>query len=241
MRRRAFFVLCLLVFHVGVYSAPPALAETENHDFTIGRNRRIRVAVCGTGTVAQKILRIYEKDGAGNWSERGSMETLRMDTGNYGEGFQSVYAEDGGIVVQQSFGDGKFLIISLLFFACEDGGIRLVRYAEERVDRFSADKDFSDIDYEIPGNIFFADVDSDFVYDLHSRGMRKCAARKSSVPHGEDFCHERKQVSAKCGSPPRVEVGLPQNEKYRRKKKRHAEVLRRANFRHHAKSSLGNR
>ena len=49
------------------------------------------------------------------------------------------------------------------------GGIRLVRYAEERIDRFSADKDFSDIDYEIPGNIFFGNVDSDFVYALHAR------------------------------------------------------------------------
>lgn len=114
MRRAFFVVICLLVFHVGVYSTPPALAETERHDFTIGGNSRIRVVVCGTGTTAQKILRIYEKDGAGNWSERGSMETLRMDTGDYGEGVQSVYAEGDGIVVQQSFGNGKFLIISRL-------------------------------------------------------------------------------------------------------------------------------
>ncbi|MDE6719726.1 MAG: hypothetical protein K2J68_07730 [Treponemataceae bacterium] len=147
------------------------MKEAESHDFTINGNKQIKIVVYDTDVATSKVLKIYEKDDAGNCSEKDSMETIRLGMGDYGEGFQFVYIENNNIVVQQSFGDGKFLVISKLFFAYEKNGkIRLVKYAEEHIDRFSADKDFSDIVYEIPENIFFSDVDSDFVYKIHANG-----------------------------------------------------------------------
>lgn len=171
MKRAFFIVISLLVFYVESYSISPILTEAECHDFTINENKQIRIVVYNTNVVASKVVKIYEKDNAGHWFEKGSMETIRLNTGDYGEGFQFVSIENNNIVVQQSFGDGKFLIVSKLFFAYEKTEkIRLVKYVEERIDRFSADKDFSDIVYEIPENIFFSDVDSDFVYAIHANG-----------------------------------------------------------------------
>lgn len=144
------------------------MTEVESYDFTINGNKQIKIVVYDIGADASKVLKIYEKDDAGRCSEKGSMETIRLGMGDYGEGFQFVYIENNNIVVQQSFGDGNFLIISKLFFAYEKNDkIRLIKYAEEHIDRFSADKDFSDIVYEIPENIFFKNVDSNFVYKVH--------------------------------------------------------------------------
>ncbi len=171
MKRAFFVVISLFAFYVESYSVSPILKEAESYDFTINGNKQIKIVVCDTDAAAPKVLKIYEKDNAGHCSEKGSMETIRLGMGDYGEGFQFVYIENNNIVVQQSFGDGKFLVVSKLFFAYEKNGkIRLVKYAEEHIDRFSADKDFSDIVYEIPENIFFGDVDSDFVYKIHANG-----------------------------------------------------------------------
>ncbi len=168
MKRAFFVIISLLAFYAESYSVSPILKEAESYDFTINGKKQIKIVVYDTGAAASKVLKIYEKDDAGHCSEKGSMETVRLDMGDYGDGFQFVYIENNNIVVQQSFSDGKFLVISKLFFAYEKNDkIRLVKYAEEHIDRFSADKDFSDIVYEIPGNIFFSDVDSDFVYKVH--------------------------------------------------------------------------
>lgn len=174
MRRVFFIVINLLLFYANSYSISSILTEVESSDFTINRNKQIKIVVYDTGADASKVLKIYEKDDAVHCSEKGSMETIRLGMGDYGEGFQFVYIENNNIVVQQSFGDGNFLIISKLFFAYEKNDkIRLIKYAEEHIDRFSADKDFSDINYTVPENIFFSDVDSDFVYKMHMSAKKE--------------------------------------------------------------------
>ena len=84
------------------------------------------------------------------------------------EGFQDIYYEDDYIVIQQSFGDGNKLIISRLYFKYEKRKkIKLKKYTEQQIDRFSDEKKFTEIEYHIPKNIYLNDISSDFVYDLH--------------------------------------------------------------------------
>ena len=45
--------------------------------------------------------------------------------------------------------------------------IKLKKYTEHHIDRFSDEKDFTEIEYNIPKNIYLNDITSDFVYDLH--------------------------------------------------------------------------
>lgn len=91
-----------------------------------------------------------------------------MEAGQVGEGFQDIYYEDDYIVIQQSFGDGNKLIISRLYFKYEKRKkIKLKKYTEQQIDRFSDEKKFTEIEYHIPKNIYLNDISSDFVYDLH--------------------------------------------------------------------------
>ena len=91
-----------------------------------------------------------------------------MEAGQVGEGFQDIYYEDDYIVIQQSFGDGNKLIISRLYFKYEKRKkIKLKKYTEQQIDRFSDEKKITEIEYHIPKNIYLNDISSDFVYDLH--------------------------------------------------------------------------
>lgn len=45
--------------------------------------------------------------------------------------------------------------------------IKLIKYTEEHINRFDKDKDFTEIEYQIPNNIYLNDITSDFVYNLH--------------------------------------------------------------------------
>ena len=64
-----------------------------------------------------------------------------MEAGQVGEGFQDIYYEDDYIVIQQSFGDGNKLIISRLYFKYEKRKkIKLKKYTEQQIDRFSDEK-----------------------------------------------------------------------------------------------------
>ena len=75
---------------------------------------------------------------------------------------------DDYIVIQQSFGDGNKLIISKLYLKYEKRKkIKLEKYTEQHIDRFSDEKDFTEIEYKIPKNIYLNDITSDFVYNLH--------------------------------------------------------------------------
>ena len=85
----------------------------------------------------------------------GSMESISLEMGDYGEGLQFIYKSNNFIVIQQSFGIGRNLIISRLYLDFEnESTIKLIKYTEEHINRFDIDKDFNDIT-------------SDFVYDLH--------------------------------------------------------------------------
>lgn len=148
--------------------------KAQDYEFALDGNVLLKFTVRDSrheNGGSSKIIKAYEKDSF-RFSEIGEMEPLRIAQGEYGDGFQWIFVDDGDIIVQQSFGDGKYLIISKLRFKrTKRKTLKLVGYAEEHVDRFSEDKDFSEIAYEIPKNIFFGDVDSDFVYGLHRRGI----------------------------------------------------------------------
>lgn len=45
--------------------------------------------------------------------------------------------------------------------------IKLIKYTEEHINRFDIDKEFTEIEYQIPNNIYLNDITSDFVYNLH--------------------------------------------------------------------------
>lgn len=96
------------------------------------------------------------------------MESISLEVGDYGEGLQFIYKSNNFIVIQQSFGIGRNLIISRLYLDFEnENTIKLIKYTEEYINRFDIDKDFTEIEYEIPNNIYLNDITSDFVYNLH--------------------------------------------------------------------------
>lgn len=163
----------LLLFFLAVVCASNPV-KAQDYEFALGGNVLLKFTVRDSrheNGGSSKIIKAYEK-GSFRFSEIGEMETLRIAQGEYGDGFQWIFVDDGDIIVQQSFGDGKYLVISKLRFKrTKRKTLKLVGYAEEHVDRFSEDKDFSEIAYEIPENIFFGDVDSEFVYGLHRRGI----------------------------------------------------------------------
>lgn len=54
--------------------------------------------------------------------------------------------------------------------------IRLVKYSEQQIDRFSENKNFTEIEYRMSKNIYINNITSDFVYELHkslARGQGK--------------------------------------------------------------------
>ena len=68
----------------------------------------------------------------------GTAETICLEDGQFGEEFQDIYYEDDYIVIQQSFGDGNKLIISKLYLKYEKRKkIKLKKYTEQHIDRFS--------------------------------------------------------------------------------------------------------
>ena len=116
---------------------------------------------------SSQILSFYKKNIDNSFSFIGSMESIALGIEDYGEGLQFIYKHNNFIVIQQSFGAGRFLIISKLYLDFEnDNTIKLVRYTEEHINRFIEDKDFAEIEYEIPNNIYLNNITRDTVYKL---------------------------------------------------------------------------
>lgn len=115
---------------------------------------------------SSQILSFYKKNIDNSFSFIGSMESIALGIEDYGEGLQFIYKHNNFIVIDQSFGAGRFLIISKLYLDFEnDNTIKLVRYTEEHINRFIEDKDFTEIEYEIPNNnIYLNNITRDTVY-----------------------------------------------------------------------------
>ena len=99
------------------------------------------------------------------------MESIEIEPNTVGEGLQSIKPYESGFFIQQSFGDSHSIVLSRLYFdyAGKDR-FRLVRYAEAYIDRYAEEKDFTEIDFKIDDNIYFEDINSDRVYNMHCEG-----------------------------------------------------------------------
>lgn len=172
MKRKISIVLILLYTLNFIYPVSKSLYLCQSKIYIINQ-KIIKIDIYNNGTSDynnQTIVKILKKNKFGLWKEKGVFESIKLEEGDFGEGFQDCWVEDNKIYIQQSFGDGKFLIISKLIFEYNNKDeIKLIEYIENHIDRFSEDKDFTDIHFEIPYNISINDIDSKFVYDMHKQ------------------------------------------------------------------------
>lgn len=151
-----------------IFCNSPIEISESNYSFELKNKKIIKVFIYDSSSYNSKELKFYEQKNNDSLVFIGTAETICLEDGQFGEGFQDIYYEDDYIVIQQSFGDGNKLIISKLYLKYEKRKkIKLKKYTEQHVDRFSDEKDFTEIEYEIPNNIYLNDITSDFVYDLH--------------------------------------------------------------------------
>lgn len=151
-----------------IFCNSPIEMSENNYSFELQNEKIIKVFIFDSSLNNSKELKFYEQKNNDSLVFIGTAETICLEDGQFGEGFQDIYYEDDYIVIQQSFGDGNKLIISRLYFKYEKRKkIKLKKYTEQHIDRFSDEKDFTEIEYKIPKNIYLNDITSDFVYDLH--------------------------------------------------------------------------
>ena len=163
-----FTFLCVSFLMTKIFCNSPIEMSENNYSFELQNKKIIKVFIYVSSSYNSKELKFYEQKNNGSLVFIGRAETVCLEEGQVGEGFQDIYYEDDYIVIQQSFGDGNKLIISRLYFKYEKRKkIKLKKYTEQHIDRFSDEKDFTEIEYKIPKNIYVNDISSDFVYDLH--------------------------------------------------------------------------
>lgn len=151
-----------------IFCNSPIEMSENNYSFELQNEKIIKVFIFDSSLYNSKELKFYEQKNNDSLVFIGTAETICLEDGQFGEGFQDIYYEDDYIVIQQSFGDGNKLIISKLYLKYEKRKkIKLKKYTEQQIDRFSDEKDFTEIEFNIPKNIYINDISSDFVYDLH--------------------------------------------------------------------------
>ena len=151
-----------------IFCNSPIEISENNYSFELKNKKIIKVFIYDSSSYNSKELKFYEQKNNDSLVFIGTAETISLEDGQFGEGFQDIYYEDDYIVIQQSFGDGNKLIISKLYLKYEKRKkIKLEKYTEQHIDRFSDEKDFTEIEYKIPKNIYLNDITSDFVYNLH--------------------------------------------------------------------------
>ena len=167
IKKVKYFTFLLVSFLMTkIFCNSPIEISESNYSFELKNKKIIKVFILDSSLNNSKELKFYEQKNNGSLVFIGRAETVCLEEGQVGEGFQDIYSEDDYIVIQQSFGDGNKLIISRLYFQYEKK-IKLKKYTEQHIDRFSDEKDFTEIEYNIPKNIYLNDITSDFVYDLH--------------------------------------------------------------------------
>lgn len=169
IKKSNFFIFMTLLFFINKMfcTSPSQNAELE-FSLELKKNKTIKVCLFRKANSYSKELQFYEQKNKGPLTYIGTMETLCLEEGQFEEGFQDIYQDDNFLVIQQSFGDGRFLVLSRLYFIYEKRKkIKLVKYSEQHIDRFSEEKDFTEIEYEIPKNIYVNDISSNFIYELH--------------------------------------------------------------------------
>ena len=157
-----FFVSFLIT---KIFCNSPIEISESNYSFELKNKKIIKVFILDSSLNNSKELKFYEQKNNDSLVFIGTAETISLEDGQFGEGFQDIYYEDDYIVIQQSFGDGNKLIISKLYLKYEKRKkIKLKKYTEQHIDRFSDEKDFTEIEFNIPKNIYINDITSDFFY-----------------------------------------------------------------------------
>lgn len=151
-----------------IFCNSPIEISKNNYSFELQNEKIIKVFIYDSSSDNSKVLKFYEQKNNDSLVFIGTAETICLEDGQFGEGFQDIYYEDDYIVIQQSFGDGNKLIISKLYLKYEKRKkIELKKYTEQHIDRFSDEKDFTEIEFNIPKNIYINDISSEFIYNLH--------------------------------------------------------------------------
>lgn len=149
-------------------------SDDVTYNFQLDEKTELKVIISDYYDKTCKELRFFEKGQNGSFFWIGTMQSIAIEMGDYGEGFQSIYSNGDSLVVQQSFGAGKYLVISRIYLKYEkESKIKLVKYTEEHIDRFSSDKDFSEIEYQIVDSTYVDNITSDWVYNMHREGTNK--------------------------------------------------------------------
>ncbi len=163
-------IFFLLFVFQNIYAQTEKIIIDKESEYylQIDKDNCLKIIISDSSNKTSKIINFYKNNGDNSFLYIGSMESISLEMGDYGEGLQFIYKSNNFIVIQQSFGIGRNLIISRLYLDFEnENTIKLIKYTEEHINRFDKDKDFTEIEYEIPNNIYLNDITSDFVYNLH--------------------------------------------------------------------------
>ncbi|MDE6720413.1 MAG: hypothetical protein K2J68_11230 [Treponemataceae bacterium] len=96
------------------------------------------------------------------------MESIRLADFNIGESFQFIKQENNLLCIQQSFGDSRYIVVSVLRFEYSAGKLLLNNYEESRVDRFAEVQDFETKMIQMNGLIDMNEIDDELIYSLHA-------------------------------------------------------------------------
>ena len=96
------------------------------------------------------------------------MESIRLADFNIGESLQFIEQENNLLCIQQSFGDGKYIVVSVLRFEYSAGKMVLNNYEESRVDRFAEVQDFETNMISMNGLIDMNEINDEVIYSLHA-------------------------------------------------------------------------
>ena len=96
------------------------------------------------------------------------MESIRLADFNIGESFQFIEQENNLLCIQQSFGDSRYIVVSVLRFEYSAGKLLLNNYEESRVDRFAEVQDFETKMIRMNGLIDMNEINDELIYGLHS-------------------------------------------------------------------------
>lgn len=162
------FFLLFLFQNIYAQTEKIIIDKESEYYLQIDKDNCLKIIISDSSNKTSKIIYFYKNNRDNSFLYIGSMESISLEVGDYGEGLQFIYKSNNFIVIQQSFGIGRNLIISRLYLDFEnENTIKLIKYTEEYINRFDIDKDFTEIEYEIPNNIYLNDITSDFVYNLH--------------------------------------------------------------------------
>ncbi|MDE5580629.1 MAG: hypothetical protein K2I95_04325 [Treponemataceae bacterium] len=96
------------------------------------------------------------------------MESIRLEDYDVGEGLQFIKQENNLLCIQQSFGDSRYIVVSVLRFEYSAGKMVLNNYEERRFNRFADEQERETKMISMNGLIDMNEIDDELIYGLHS-------------------------------------------------------------------------